>query len=195
MRFRSAPHRPRVERVHYRTVTPSIGKSSATALGHGEIGIVILARILADVTGLLTLALLCGLGLGLFLGLQELRAHWTVYAVVYAVIAASGWLGLVAPGPGRKLHPVAHIGPGIDRARRGVLCVRPRDRTTDPRRPAVLRRRVPRDRPPGFWRHSPCLPGLMLITLCGWSRSLVLPPCDPIRATLDRSGSVIEYFT
>jgi hypothetical protein len=49
------------------------------------------ARMLSDITGLVTLAILCGLCFALYPGIEEVRRDWTVYTGVYAVLSVPAW--------------------------------------------------------------------------------------------------------
>jgi hypothetical protein len=48
--------------------------------------IVILLRMWANIAGLVTLAVLCGLGSIFYCGLEDVRRNWTFYAGAYAVM-------------------------------------------------------------------------------------------------------------
>jgi hypothetical protein len=52
---------------------------------------VILLRMWANIAGLVTLAVLCGLGSIFYFGLEDVRRNWTFYAGAYAVLGAVGW--------------------------------------------------------------------------------------------------------
>jgi hypothetical protein len=135
---------------------------------------VILARILANITGFVTLALLCGLGLGLFLGLQELRAHWTVYAGVYAVIAASGWWVLWRPDRDGTYIPWPTLVLGsIGLGAAFFVCDLAIGRLTHADLP-LFEGAFHVSGPLGFGGTLIVCPGLTLMALSGWSRSLVL---------------------
>ena len=134
----------------------------------------ILARLLADITAFVTLALLCGLGLGLCLGLQELRAHWTVYAGVYAVIAACAWWVLWRPDRDGTVIPWSTMVLGsIALGAAFFVCDMAIGRLTHADLP-LFEGAFHVAGPLGFGGTLLVCPGLTLMALCGWSRSLVL---------------------
>ena len=152
----------------------------------------ILARLLADITAFVTLALLCGLGLGLCLGLQELRAHWTVYAGVYAVIAACAWWVLWRPDRDGTVIPWSTMVLGsIALGAAFFVCDMAIGRLTHADLPRSSRAGS-RGRPPGFWRHAPGLPRIDADGALRLESQPRAPPCDPFCQAPIFNAGVIE---